>query len=610
MFKSQLRRAALVWTCVSLPVNVAIAAVVVTTTDRYLVVFALLASGAYTTPALLFTYLAARRAPRPDNRCWWVWLVAVALMYAIGCAMLVGAATGAGVSVAVSAITVAVTALLLMTVVVCVVRTRSGRRAVSVDLLESVMSVLVVAAPSAIIWGDDVVSSDGSWFAVPAALAAVAMVFGVYWAILLCLRLRGDPAAPAGSATIGLVAVLLAGVGLVNAVAQTAQGVTGFELPAAPLLALHGLCMSLLMLVPLYVPDTISPGLDRLPPQDQVRGAWLPAVLLLVGLPHLVGVAVFEQDTEPNAPLYSLTAVSVVLVLAALRQLAAGRETRRLYAEVERAAEARRELLAALMQRTDDDRHRVAAQLHEQAVSAYASFVSFVQMSTVGQRAAGPVAGASAMVRDELRSQAESLRLLMMAVQPLEVDRPRSTSLSTPIHAYVDGLYRDGRRPSQRVTVADDLELDWATETLVLRIVQEAVRNIWRHSRAEHIDVVVRADGPVVELSVTDDGVGFDPERVMFESGIRAMRSFAELGQGAVVIDSAPGRGTTVTARLGDAPPAAADGGGRRVRGSRRRRWPPCAPAAAGAPGAVSRRTVRWRTRRSPATPSRHRPDR
>ena len=228
-------------------------------------------------------------------------------------------------------------------------------------------------------------------------------------------------------------------------------------------------------------------------------------------------------------------------MLAALRQLVAARETRRLYGEVERAAETRRELLAQLMQRTDEDRHRVAAQLHEQAVSAYASFVSFVQAHAVGAGATS--AGASALVRDDLRDQAESLRQLMLAVRPLEVDRPRSTSLATPIRAYVDGLYRDGRPPAQQVTVADDVVLDWTTETLVLRIVQEAVRNVWRHSRAGRVDVTVRGEGPVVEVCVADDGVGFDPDAVLFESGIAAMRSFAALGQGSLRVESASRRG-------------------------------------------------------------------
>lgn len=553
LFDPRLRTWSVGWVCVSLPVIVAVGALTATTPDRYLVVFALVASGAYTTPALVFTYLAARRAPRPDERArWlWLWLASVVLIYLIGCGILLGVATGVRVPPAVVAAAVGAAGLALMAVVVWMVHGRSGRRALSVDLVESVMSVIVVAAPTAIVWGDDVAAARAPWFAPVCAFAAVAMVFGVYWSVLLFLRLRRDRSGSGTGATIGFVAVLLASVALVNAVAQTAQGITGYALPAAPLLALHAVCMSLLMLVPLYVPDTISPGLDSLPPQDQVRGGWLPAALILVGLPHLLAVAVVEQDDQPRAPLLSLLAVALVLVLAALRQLVAARETQRLYTEVERAAEVRRDLLAALMQRIDDDRHRVAAHLHEQAVAAYASFVTFVQAGAAGGVERGSLAGASAMVRDELRTQAEALRQLMVAVRPIEVDRPHATSLVTPIRAFVDGLYRDRRGPATTVTVADDLELDWTTETLVLRIVQEAVRNVWRHARAASLEVVVGADGPVVEVTVVDDGVGFVPDQLLFESGIAAMRSFAELGQGSLAIDSAPGRGTTVTARLG-----------------------------------------------------------
>lgn len=220
----------------------------------------------------------------------------------------------------------------------------------------------------------------------------------------------------------------------------------------------------------------------------------------------------------------------------------------------------RRELLAQVMQRSDHERHRVAAKLHEQAVSAYSTFVSLVQTGALSPVGAGPsVAGASALVRDELREQAESLRRLMRAVQPLEVGRPRSTSLHAPIHAYIDGLYGDQPGPRQQIDVSDDVELDWATETIVLRIVQEAVRNVWRHSRATRVEVSVRACAAAVEVVISDDGVGFDPAALLFESGIAAMRSFAVLGHGVLEIDSAPGAGTRVTARLGDAE-APADG--------------------------------------------------
>ncbi|HEX2562671.1 MAG TPA: ATP-binding protein [Acidimicrobiales bacterium] len=559
LFHPQVRRAALAWVCATLPV-VVVAGHFAATASQYVVVFALLASGLYTSPAIVNTWIAARRAPHPDNRCWWLWLAALGLMYAIGCAMVIGVATDYATPTALNAAIVSVVAVLLMTSLVLLVRTRSGRRAMSVDLIESAMSVIVVVAPAALVWGARVVEAEAHWYAVPAALATVSMVFGVYWAVLLLMRVRDESHS---HVLVGRFGVALALVGLANAVGQTMQGVTGFALPSGPLLGLHALTMSLLLFIPLYVPGTISTGLDRLPPNAQVRGAWLPAALMLVGLPILLVTTLALRDRYAWAELYSLAVAAVLLVLAALRQLAAVRETRRLYHQVELAAATRRQLLAQMMERSDHDRHRVAAQLHEQAVSAYAAFVSFIQASTMAPSGVdGTVASASVLVRDELRDQAESLRHLMMAVQPLEVDRRHAQSLSAPIHAYVDSLYGDRRAPTQVVWVDDDLVLDWSVETVVLRIVQEAVRNVWRHSRATRIEVSVQADDGAVEVVIADDGVGFDPGTVLFESGIAVMRSFAGLGQGTLSIESAPGRGTRVTARLGVADGAPTPPGG------------------------------------------------
>jgi signal transduction histidine kinase len=541
---------------VTLPV-VAVVAVFATTPGRYIVVYALVASGLYTTPALLHTWLAARRAPRPDDVVWWMWLAALVLMYGMGCGMILGVATGVRAGTVAGAAAVAVISLLLMGAVVTMVRSRSGGRAMSVDLVESLMSVIVIVAPLALVFGPRVLDAEAPWYAIPAAIAVPCSVFGVYWAALLYLRLAGD------SGAIATIGVALAVLGLINSIGQTAQGITGFALPAVPLLVLQALCMCLLSLIPLYVPDRISPGLDRLPPQGQVRGAWLPAALVLVGLPVLLVTTLALHHTESWATNYSLGVVVVLLVLAALRQLAAVRETRRLYHRLETVNDTRRELLAQVMQHSDDDRHRVAAQLHEQAVSAYATFVSFMQTSAlVGAGTRAPMAGASALVRDELGKQAESLRQLMLAVQPLAADgwdqRP-SRGLTAAIRAYVDSLYGDRKVPCLTVDVDGALVLDWSTEAIVLRIVQEAVSNVRRHSRASHVVVTIRADGAVVEVQVADDGRGFDVGATLFESGIEVMRSCAGLADGSLAIDSAPGRGTRVTARLGSGPAAPED---------------------------------------------------
>jgi signal transduction histidine kinase len=169
-------------------------------------------------------------------------------------------------------------------------------------------------------------------------------------------------------------------------------------------------------------------------------------------------------------------------------------------------------------------------------------------------QAGGPaMAGASVRMRDELGRQAESLRQLMLAMQPLEVDRPRSGSLSVPIRAYIDGLYTDRRPPEHLVVVDDSLVLDWTTEAVVLRIVQEAVRNVRRHSRATSLEVHIGARDGAVEVEVADDGAGFEPAGALQASGIRAMRSFAALTGGTIEIDRAPGHGTRVRAVLGPA---------------------------------------------------------
>src|SRR5262245_5743987 len=562
VFSGRLRWAFVIWAVLSLPV-VAVAAHLARTPSQYLVVFALLASGLYTTPALVNTWLAARRSPSPDQCCWWLWLAALVGMYGVGCAIVVGASTGLRAPTELSTVVIAAIAVLLMTSIVLMVRARSGGRAMSIDLIESAISVIVIIAPAALLWGEAVLDAEAHWYALPAAIVVPCMVFGVYWAVLLVTRLRGD------ARPIGALGLSLALVGLVNAVAQTVQGVTGFALPSGPLLVLHGLCMSLLAFIPLYVPAAVSPGLDRLPLQHQVRGAWIPAALMLAGMPVLVAATLAVRNRYAWAPLYSLVVAAVLVALAALRQLAGMRETRRLYTQVSRAAETRRELLAQVMQRSDDDRHRVAAQLHEQAVAAYATFVSFMQTSAlVGARTGAPLVGASALVRAELGKQAESLRQLMLAVQPLAADRPGrrpSRGLSAAIRAYVDSLYGDRRVPCLTVTVDEALELDWSTEAIVLRIVQEAVSNVRRHSRASQMVVTIRFDAGVVEAEVADDGRGFDVGSTLFESGIEVMRSCAALADGSLVIDSAAGEGTRVTARLGSEPVAPADDGAARV---------------------------------------------
>ena len=103
--------------------------------------------------------------------------------------------------------------------------------------------------------------------------------------------------------------------------------------------------------------------------------------------------------------------------------------------------------------------------------------------------------------------------------------------------------------------MAGELRLDWITETVALRVVQEAVRNTCRHADATNLRITLDAEHDVAVVRVIDDGVGFDVDGLVIESGIATMRRFVSFCDGELCIRSARGCGTMIEARLGGAVP-------------------------------------------------------
>ena len=78
---------------------------------------------------------------------------------------------------------------------------------------------------------------------------------------------------------------------------------------------------------------------------------------------------------------------------------------------------------------------------------------------------------------------------------------------------------------------------------------QEALTNVAKHARAEHVRIHVALDFDVVRLEVRDDGRGFDPQARAQGFGLVGMRERVALAHGQLEIDSAAGR-TVVRAAL------------------------------------------------------------
>jgi PAS domain S-box-containing protein len=100
--------------------------------------------------------------------------------------------------------------------------------------------------------------------------------------------------------------------------------------------------------------------------------------------------------------------------------------------------------------------------------------------------------------------------------------------------------------------IDENLELQEPFATGVFRIVQESLNNVAKHARATRVEVELDARGDQLLLRIEDDGVGFRPAdpRKPQSLGLVGLRERAQLMRGELHVDSSPGAGTRVEARI------------------------------------------------------------
>jgi signal transduction histidine kinase len=537
------RRFGLAWVAATVPLAMAVAACV-DTPDAYVAVLALLAFGPFTIPGVVVGLHAVRGAAPSERFGYRLLHVGLLVTLGVGVGLLAALAVWRPL---LSAVPVGILASgsCLVGGLVVVVRRRAGEQALSVDLAEALASVVAVVAPLTVLWWPDVVDAEHAWFTVSAAVVFVLTVAASYWVALLWARVGPRPwgTLEGWEVTTGVAVVHL---GAITAALHVALGASGFALPFPPLIGLAALCASAYLLIPLNAPVRMRDRSEGVPPEDQVRGGWLPTVIPLVGTAGLLAATAVVAGERPWAVPFAFGVVALLALLVAVRQVASMRETRRLYRQVAVTADERRRLLTELLERSVDDRRTVVEQLHRQAMSAYASFTALAATD----RPPDVLAQASAVVGADLRRQAEGLHDLVQSLRPRHGGR-RGQQLIASVRAYLATLYGERVAPALALRVADDLVLDWVVETVVLQVVQEALQNVWRHSGASAVEVEVHAIAGVVVVRVTDDGEGFDPGARPEAGGIATMRASAAVLDGEVSVESSPGAGTTVVARLG-----------------------------------------------------------
>jgi signal transduction histidine kinase len=221
--------------------------------------------------------------------------------------------------------------------------------------------------------------------------------------------------------------------------------------------------------------------------------------------------------------------------------------------EAWRASELNRDLAGKLIASQEDERHRIARELHDnvsQQIALLAIGIDQLAATLPAEqsrfRELSDRAGEIATDIHDLSHELHPSKLQTLGL----VDSLQLLCRDVARQGTVDVVFK-------RDIVPQDVEPNVAL--CLYRIAQEALHNVVRHSSARHAEVRLAGDAEYLVLQVSDSGVGFDAKRGRWEGlGLASMRERAAFLKGQLAVHTFPGGGTRLGVRVPIAAPARA----------------------------------------------------
>lgn len=253
-----------------------------------------------------------------------------------------------------------------------------------------------------------------------------------------------------------------------------------------------------------------------------------------------------EATTEEQGPTLS----EFKLMLGIAQQLGLSIEVALLYQEAQERESMLGELLHQVVGAQETERQRIARELHDatgQSLTAIALGLRGVEAIL----ASNPSVAVEQV--KELRSFSThalgELRQIIADLRPSQLD---DLGLVAALQWYVQEFEKHNSIHTEFVVEGDRSRLPSEYETVLFRISQEALTNIARHANASRVAVRLKVYPAQIDLTVEDNGRGFDPAEVLRGDrphpgwGLLGVQERSLLLGGRYEIDSAPGRGTRI----------------------------------------------------------------
>lgn len=269
--------------------------------------------------------------------------------------------------------------------------------------------------------------------------------------------------------------------------------------------------------------------------QEQVAGGLFPsaAVLLLQAEGETLG-ALFLGAAQPGA----FKPAQVELMKAIASQIALAVRNAQLYSQLRQTA-------------VLEERYRLSREMHD-GLAQTLGYLGMQAERIEGMAERGESERLPVEIKELRQVIAEAYLDLRETIDGLRLTLDQPGGFSGALQAHVEDFTRRSGLPVDCSCVEAPADLPPDVALHLLRITQEALANVRRHAQASRVWVSLGRENGTLELTVADDGQGFDAASPLARGhvGLASMRERVRSLDGQLTFATSPGQGTRVTARV------------------------------------------------------------